>query len=825
MEAHAINVIRSTLEGAPSSINFDGKYHHFHTGSHDKKNKSGWYVISTNGDFAAGSFGDFRTGETHKYNSHEDKDLSEVQRINYKKFRKATDIKIAKELKIAMEATAIEAAKICNKMEVAQSHPYLTKKKIKNFSNIGIIGGELVIPAYINGNLSTVQLIYSNSFKQFIKGEGSATGAYHVIGELGGTIAIVEGYATGATIHEATGLGVVVAFMTSNLQKVSKWVRKEYPSAKIIFFADNDEKSGAGEKAAKLAQEGVKNSTIKVCPIHSDYNDLHVLKGLEAVRDHILGGDEAITSSEPFKVLGRYDGRCYYLPKDGHIYDYAPASHNLGVLQAICSDEQYWKDIYPSDRDGIDVSKAVFALLAQSENKTYNPAMRRGRGAWHETNGNIIIHQGDNIFNVTTGVKAPVTDFHSEYFYNKAPAMKKREREPLNNADASKIIEICKLLPTGNPLNAYLLAGWIVSAQICGVMKWRPHLWITGKRGSGKSYTMDYIVKPLLNGNNLHVVSSTTEAGIRQSLGADAIPVIFDEAEGTGEEERRRIKKVLELARASSSDGGGKNLKGTANGKPMEFVMRSSFLFSSISSSVKEGSDKSRITHIEVDKAKYGNEAMFQLLKDKVLILDDDFCDGFYWRCVRNAAAIKANVEVFKEAAALFFNDRRMGDQLGTLIACAYSLTSQNIITHKQATAWLEDKQWQNLLDDAEESNDEEGLLNSILHGFMFFDGKRCSVWDMISSTGDAYYSEGDNRRKALANYGLKYQAGKLYIANKNDNLREMLKNTSIADNWAKTLQRLPDAKAGAPLHFAGRSSRCTIISLTQAQLDSMEAP
>jgi len=829
MELQALNAIRSTLEGAPNSIIFDGKIHRFSTNG-DPHDTAGWYIFHDLVFCVAGKFGDWRTFVNHKYNSKEDAVLTHSERREVKELEgKIERVKNAENKK--NRALAVKkAAHIMDTVSFDAPNEYILRKKIKMLGGAGVIGDILYVP-FFNKDMELVNVEHiEGKIKKGLFG-GERKGCFNIIGEITDdkcTIILAEGYATAVSIHMATDKPVVMCFNAGNLSDVAKI----FKSHDIIIAADNDE-NDTGIKAARLT-----NRTIKLCPISGDYNDLHVLQGLEAVKNHILGNSCAEENDipvvqdiewrdydvkAPFKVLGRYDGRCYYLPKDGHIYDYAPAAHNKQILISIAP-PRYWRDIYPSDRGGIDVDEAVGGLLALSERKTYDPAMRRGRGAWHETNGNIIIHQGDNIFNVTTGVKTPVTDFHSEYFYNKAPAMKKRECAPLNNADASQIIEICKLLPTGNSLNAYLLAGWIVGAQICGVLKWRPHMWITGRRGSGKSYTMDYIVKPLLNGNNLHVVSSTTEAGIRQSLGADAIPVIFDEAEGTGDEERRRIKKVLELVRASSSDGGGKNLRGTANGKPMEFIMRSSFLFSSISSSVKEGSDKSRVTHIEIDKAKHGNEAMFKALKEKVLILDDDFCDGFYWRCIRNAAAIKANVEVFKEAATLFFNDGRIGDQLGTLIACAYSLTSQNLISAEKAAAWLKEQQWQNLLDDAEESNDEEGLLNSILHGFMFFDGKRCSVWDMISSAGDAYYSESDSMRKALANYGLKYQAGKLYIANNNDNLREMLKKTSIAENWAKTLQRLPNAVAGSPRQFAGQSSRCTIISLTQAQLDSMSA-
>jgi putative DNA primase/helicase len=52
-----------------------------------------------------------------------------------------------------------------------------------------------------------------------------------------------EGWATGATLHEATGLPVVVAFNAGNLLLVAKLIRREYPAARLVICADNDWKT------------------------------------------------------------------------------------------------------------------------------------------------------------------------------------------------------------------------------------------------------------------------------------------------------------------------------------------------------------------------------------------------------------------------------------------------------------------------------------------------------------------------------------------------------------------------------------------------------
>ena len=90
------------------------------------------------------------------------------------------------------------------------------------------------------------------------------------------------------------------------------------------------------------------------------------------------------------------------------------------------------------------------------------------------------------------------------------------------------------------------------------------------------------------------VLGASTEAGLRQALGSDAIPVLMDEAEQAQARDEERLQSIMELARASSSETGAKTLKGTASGTGQEYLIRSMFLLSSITSSLKQGSDKSR---------------------------------------------------------------------------------------------------------------------------------------------------------------------------------------------------------------------------------------
>ncbi|MCU0810134.1 MAG: DUF5906 domain-containing protein [Thiobacillaceae bacterium] len=118
-------------------------------------------------------------------------------------------------------------------------------------------------------------------------------GRFHTIGVIRDIVLIAEGYATAATLYEATGLPVVVAFDAGNLQPVAEAIKKTYKRARILICADDDylTDGNPGCKAAETAALAVGGSWIKPEFISdragrklTDFNDLAVLDGAQAVR-------------------------------------------------------------------------------------------------------------------------------------------------------------------------------------------------------------------------------------------------------------------------------------------------------------------------------------------------------------------------------------------------------------------------------------------------------------------------------------------------------------------------------------------------------------
>jgi putative DNA primase/helicase len=175
-------------------------------------------------------------------------------------------------------------------------HPYLTRKGIKPFgvriASSGIHDGELVIPMRdTEGKLHSLQFIGTDGGKLFLPG-GRKKGCYFGIGKPAGTLYIAEGFATAASIHEATGQAVAVAFDAGNLPSVAQALHAKFPKLDLTLCADDDYRTDGNPGITKATEAAQAVGGRIVVPIFNhdrpmgatDFNDLHTAEGLEAVR-------------------------------------------------------------------------------------------------------------------------------------------------------------------------------------------------------------------------------------------------------------------------------------------------------------------------------------------------------------------------------------------------------------------------------------------------------------------------------------------------------------------------------------------------------------
>lgn len=192
------------------------------------------------------------------------------------------------------------------------AHPYLQRKGIEAHglrvgkwplrNRDGAIYSHaenvLLIPIKArNGVLTSLQAIFDvlpngySSDKSYFR-DGKKSGSFHLIGSFDtGTVAICEGYATGATIHKAMGWAVAVCFDRSNLLTIAEKLRPALEGVEFVICADNDQFT-EGNPGVTDATKAAKAIRARLCVPQfrdtdtepTDWNDLQALEGIEAVK-------------------------------------------------------------------------------------------------------------------------------------------------------------------------------------------------------------------------------------------------------------------------------------------------------------------------------------------------------------------------------------------------------------------------------------------------------------------------------------------------------------------------------------------------------------
>ena len=160
------------------------------------------------------------------------------------------------------------------------------------------------------GALHSLQGITLQGDKWFLK-DGAMKGQFFRIGSASvnadgkRVIVLAEGFATAASVHEATGLQVLCCFSAWNMFAVARIMRQRQPDAEFIIAADNDtgcEAKGRGNTGMRVAFDAGMEFGMRVAvPSPGDFNDLMLAEGREAVCAAITS---AMVPTESYASVG-----------------------------------------------------------------------------------------------------------------------------------------------------------------------------------------------------------------------------------------------------------------------------------------------------------------------------------------------------------------------------------------------------------------------------------------------------------------------------------------------------------------------------------------
>lgn len=235
------------------------------------KAKSGWYVVhefrlNSGGIGLAGSYGNYKNPDAESCKiGMQARDMSAADKAEYDRRRREAAKLVAEEARKAAEQCAQRSAKIWAGLPEEGGSAYLDKKGVRAYG-LRFSRGSVVVPlhrcvpggegALFSLSLVGLQFIDGEGTKKFITGTPKK-GAFHWLGnvpEAECPVVIVEGYATGASVHMATGFPVAVAFDAGNLAPVAKALRAAFPTALLCIAGDTDPDTGHGNTGLVKAQ-------------------------------------------------------------------------------------------------------------------------------------------------------------------------------------------------------------------------------------------------------------------------------------------------------------------------------------------------------------------------------------------------------------------------------------------------------------------------------------------------------------------------------------------------------------------------------------------
>ncbi len=463
----------------------------------------------------------------------------------------------------------------------------------------------------------------------------------------------------------------------------------------------------------------------------------------------------------------------------------------------------FWATAFEKDKGGWDNVQAADLLCRLCNLRgIFQEDMIRGRGAWLEDN-KVVIHTGKTL--IIEGQECGLGERPTKYIYELGKDLDIDVSDPLTGKEAGVLVDVLTAMNWQGASDGELLAGWLAIAPLCGVLPWRPHIWISGGTGTGKSWTFDNIVRKMISNISISVQGNSTEAGVRQKLRLDALNVIFDEAEAENEQAHARMQNVMGLMRAASASQGAEVLKGSATGQSKSFMIRSCFAFASIVPQMAHGSDFRRITLFELQKLK-SSDAFKKLDKLRIENITDSFAKRFQARMILNMANILKSIDICTNQVALKAKNRALGDQLGGMLAGYWHITKDEVISLEDAEILAEAAVDDHLIKGTgQQESDEQRCLQHLLSTEVKIDGEffgTLTVGELVdccvNMNGAIPFKEANKRLRRLGLMVDTCKAGDdwLFILNTSSWVNDRLKKTAWSSSHRTVLSRLEGAQA-----------------------------
>lgn len=242
--------------GMPAANGFmpvlDGRLHRFDIDGRARGKKHGWLLGRVVGSDGFGVFGDWVTGLRQNWCSRSASEISTTQRLVVnRRFVEMERVARIERNRVAAIAAKKAASMLAKAGPVDLAHPYVMAKRIVPYGAYQL--RDLLLVPVVRERVTISLQIISNRGKTFLSG-GETKGGHLVLGHIKDApiLLMCEGWATGCTLHQASGLPVVVCFSASNLVEVARRLSRVVSSKVLVCGDDDCATAGNPGKAAAI---------------------------------------------------------------------------------------------------------------------------------------------------------------------------------------------------------------------------------------------------------------------------------------------------------------------------------------------------------------------------------------------------------------------------------------------------------------------------------------------------------------------------------------------------------------------------------------------
>jgi hypothetical protein len=455
----------------------------------------------------------------------------------------------------------------------------------------------------------------------------------------------------------------------------------------------------------------------------------------------------------------------------------------------------YWAERFPSEGGRFSAFEAGEYLMQECRKAgPFELSDLRRRGIWREGN-QLVVNLGGPVPAPRYVCFKPITIDGEAKF------------------DTKRLLKLVQKFKWRYPRDAYLLLGWLAIAPICGVLNWRPHIWVHGPAETGKS-TLHTLLKCCCSPLALSADGGSSEAGIRQTLGLDSLPVLIDEFES----DQATIKGILKLARtASSSDD--PLLRGTPEGRAQAFAARSTFAFFAVNPLGMSVADESRIVMLELMKHSQDSK-IAKLIADETAYFrgqQGTWCSMM----ISRAELVPEAIERFERSVGV--GDRRHRQNMATLLGGAFVALFGDVPDKDDIEEWSDYFEVIIARHSEEHERDEgqECLDHFFAHTVRSQDWGEYPLrhWLAVAITQEGIGLA--EARRIVATFDMKIrwpddgEPGGVYLKNKAPAIEKAFTGSRWAGGgWERGLRKLAGVEAGGQIKFGRDNARSTRIPL-----------